>query len=264
MTTVARRLIIAGNWKMHTDVVDGASLVAEVIERADSLALAADLVLCPPFTHLTVAATQLSGSSISLGAQNMHSAPEGAYTGEVSARMLLTSGCRYVILGHSERRILFDETNESVNGKVRSAISAGLTPILCVGETLEERESGRTETVVGEQVRKGLEGTEPDTADDLVLAYEPVWAIGTGRVATPDQADQVHGHLRTVIADMFDEDFAGRIRIQYGGSVKPDNAGALMARPHIDGALVGGASLDASSFEAIVRAGVESTAADSS
>ena len=261
---MARRMIIAGNWKMHTDVVGGASLVAEVIDRTESLALAADLVLCPPFTHLTVAATQLSGSAISLGAQNMHPAPEGAYTGEVSAGMLLTSGCRYVILGHSERRTYFGETNESVNGKVKSAISAGLTPILCVGETLEEREAGRTEVVVGEQVRKGLEGTEPETADDLVLAYEPVWAIGTGRVATPDQADWVHGHLRAVIADVFDEDFAGRIRIQYGGSVKPDNAGALMARPHIDGALVGGASLDASSFEAIIRAGVASTAADTS
>ncbi len=256
MNSASRRLIIAGNWKMHTDLVEGASLVAEVIERTESLALAADLVLCPPFTHLTVAATELSGSAISLGAQNMHDAPEGAYTGEVSARMLLTSGCGYVILGHSERRTYFEETNASVNGKVRSAISAGLTPILCVGETLEDREAGRTEQVVGEQVRKGLEGAEPRTADGLVLAYEPVWAIGTGRVATPDQADQVHGHLRTVIAEMFDDDFAGRIRIQYGGSVKPENAGALMTRPHIDGALVGGASLDAASFEAIIRAGL--------
>ena len=256
MNSASRRLIIAGNWKMHTDLVEGASLVAEVIERTKSLAMAADLVLCPPFTHLTVAATQLSGSAISLGAQHMHDAPEGAYTGEVSARMLLTSGCRYVILGHSERRTYFEETNASVNGKVRSAISAGLTPILCVGETLEDREAGRTEQVVGEQVRKGLEGTEPGTGDGLVLAYEPIWAIGTGRVATPDQADQVHGHLRKVIAEMFDDDFAGRIRIQYGGSVKPENAGALMTRPHIDGALVGGASLDAASFEAIIRAGL--------
>ncbi len=256
MTTMPRRLIIAGNWKMHTDVVDGASLVADLIERVDSLALVADLVLCPPFTHLTVAATQLSGSSISLGAQNMHPAPEGAFTGEVSARMLLTSGCRYVILGHSERRTYFDETNESVNRKVRSAISAGLTPILCVGETLEEREAGCTETVVDEQVREGLKGTEPGSADDLVLAYEPIWAIGTGSVATPDQADQVHGHLRAIVADLFDDNFASRLRIQYGGSVKPDNAGALLAKPHIDGALVGGASLEASSFEAIVRAGL--------
>ena len=256
MKAVARRLIIAGNWKMYTDVVDGASLVADVIERTESLALDADLVLCPPFTHLTVAATQLSGSSISLGAQNMHPALEGAFTGEVSARMLLTSGCGYVILGHSERRMHCGETNESVNLKVRTAISAGLTPILCVGETLEERETGHTESVVGAQVRKGLEGTEPGTADDLVLAYEPVWAIGTGSVATPEQANQVHGHLRAVIADLFDENFAGRIRIQYGGSVKPENAGALLAKPHIDGALVGGASLDASSFEAIVRAGL--------
>jgi triosephosphate isomerase len=254
--TSARRLIIAGNWKMHTDLVEGASLVAEVIERTESLALSADLVLCPPFTHLTVAATQLSGSSISLGAQHMHDAPEGAYTGEVSARMLLTSGCGYVILGHSERRTYFGETNESVNGKVRSAISAGLTPIVCVGETLEDREAGRTEEVVSEQVRAGLSDTDPGTADGLVLAYEPVWAIGTGRVATPDQADQVHSHLRKEIADLFDDDFAGRIRIQYGGSVKPENAGALMSRPNIDGALVGGASLDATSFEAIVRAGL--------
>lgn len=256
MKTTARRLIIAGNWKMHTDVVDGATLVAEVIDRTETLSLSADLVLCPPFTHLAVASTQLSGSSISLGAQNMHEAPEGAYTGEVSARMLLTSGCRHVILGHSERRTFFDETNRTVNGKVRSAISAGLTPILCIGETLEDREAGRTEQVVGAQVREGLSDTKPETADDIVLAYEPVWAIGTGKVATPDQADRVHSHLRTVIAEMFGDDFAERIRIQYGGSVKPENAGALMSRPHIDGALVGGASLDASSFEAIIRAGL--------
>ena len=256
MSTAKRRLIIAGNWKMHTDVVDGASLVAEIIERTESLALAADLVLCPPFTHLAVAATQLSRCAISLGGQNMHQAPEGAYTGEVSARMLLTSGCRYVILGHSERRTYYEETNHSVNEKVKSAIAAGLTPILCVGETLEERETGRTEQVVAEQVRMGLSGAKPETADGLVLAYEPVWAIGTGRVAKPDQADRVHGHMRAVIADMFDDDFAGRIRIQYGGSVKPENAGMLMSCPHIDGALVGGASLDASSFEAIVRAGL--------
>lgn len=258
MKSVPRRSIIAGNWKMHTDLVDGASLVAEVVERTESLALDVDIVLCPPFTHLTVAATQLSTSSITLGAQNLHAAPEGAFTGEVSARMLLTSGCRYVILGHSERRTLFNETNASVNEKVRSAISAGLTPILCVGETLEEREAGRTEPVVEAQLREGLEGAEPGTADDLVLAYEPVWAIGTGRVATTDQANHVQGHLRLVIADLFDEDFAGRIRIQYGGSVKPDNAGALLAQPHIDGALVGGASLDAASFEEIVRAGLAS------
>ncbi len=257
MTDAPRRLIIAGNWKMHTDMMDGASLVAEVIARVGSLAPAADLVLCPPFTHLTVAAKQLSGSSISLGAQNMHPAPEGAYTGEVSARMLLTSGCRYVILGHSERRTYFAETNASVNAKVRSALSAGLTPILCVGESLEERSAGRAEAVVGEQVRQGLAGAEPEAADQLVLAYEPVWAIGTGRVATPDQADQMHGCLRMIIGELFDDDFASRIRIQYGGSVKPENAGALMSRPDIDGALIGGASLDASSFQAIIRAGVE-------
>lgn len=257
LALVTRRLIIAGNWKMHTDVGGGASLVADILERMESLALDVDLVLFPPFTHLMVAATQLSSSAISLGGQNMHSALEGAFTGEISARMLLTSGCRYVILGHSERRLHFFETNESISLKVSTAISAGLIPILCVGETTEEFEAGLTEKVVSEQVRKGLEGVEPRTADEIILAYEPVWAIGTGRVATPDHADQVHGHLRAVVSDMFGEKFAKCIRIQYGGSIKPENAGALLAKTNIDGALVGGASLDAPSFEAIARAGLQ-------
>tara|TARA_B100000029_G_scaffold482413_1_gene532368 strand:+ start:10189 stop:10962 length:774 start_codon:yes stop_codon:yes gene_type:complete len=253
-----RRLIIVGNWKMYTDLVDGTSLVANVIQRTEKLTTDADIILCPPFTHLTVAATQLAASSISLGAQNMSSLREGAMTGEVSARMLLTSGCRYVIIGHSERRRGFCETNELINQKVKIAIADSLTPILCVGETFEEREAGHTELVVEEQVRKGLEGVELGLSEDIVLAYEPIWAIGSGQVAQPDSVDKIHGTIREILADMFGENLASNIRIQYGGSIKPENAGVIMAKPHIDGVLVGGASLDASSFEAIIRIGLGS------
>ena len=253
-----RRLIIVGNWKMYTDLVDGASLVANVIQRTEKLTTDADIILCPPFTHLTVAATPLAASSISLGAQNMSSLREGAMTGEVSARMLLTSGCRYVIIGHSERRRGFCETNELINQKVKIAIFDSLTPILCVGETFEEREAGHTELVVEDQVRKGLEGVELGLSEDIVLAYEPIWAIGSGQVAQPDSVDKIHGTIREILADMFGENLARNIRIQYGGSVKPENAGVIMAKPHIDGVLVGGASLDASSFEAIIRIGLGS------
>jgi triosephosphate isomerase len=248
-----RRRIVAGNWKMFTGVEEGMALAAAIREQAQDLE-AVDLVVCPPFTGLPAVGERLRGSGVALGAQDMHWEPEGPYTGEVSAKMLLTTGCRYVILGHSERRTHFSETNAIVNRKVKSALAAGLIPILCVGETLEEREAGQTRMVVSMQVREGLAGVLPADIDRVILAYEPVWAIGTGRVATPEQASTVHRHIRGVLAGIADADLAQRVRIQYGGSVKPENAGLLFAEADIDGALVGGASLDAAAFIAIAKA----------
>jgi triosephosphate isomerase len=247
-------MIVVGNWKMFTDKEDGPVLAAELVHLVDDLALDIDLVICPPFTGLHAVSEGLNGSGITLGGQNMHWSTDGAYTGEVSPRMLLTSGCRYVILGHSERRTYFGETNEIVNRKVRSALTAGLTPIMCIGETLAEREAGETEAVVATQVEEGVQGLDGDGVEKMVLAYEPIWAIGTGQVATPAQANAVHHHIRHVLTGLFGRDTASIMRIQYGGSVKPDNAAALFSESDIDGALVGGASLDASSFVAIARA----------
>jgi triosephosphate isomerase len=213
----------------------------------------AEVVLCPPATALKAVGDVLQGSYIKLGAQNMHWEKEGAYTGEISPSMLRSVFCHYVILGHSERRALFHETNEAVNRKVKAALAAGLRPIVCVGETLAEREAGRTTDVVRTQVETGLAGVETG-AIGIVLAYEPVWAIGTGKTATPDQAQEVHAFVRGILAKMFGDNTASNIRIQYGGSVKPGNAKELFSRPDIDGGLIGGASLDARSFIEIVRA----------
>ena len=247
-----RRLIIVGNWKLFTDLVDGASLVANVIQRTEKLPTDADIILCPPFTHLTVASTQLAASSISLGAQNMSSLREGAMTGEVSARMLLTSGCRYVIIGHSERRRGFCETNELINQKVKIAIFDSLTPILCVGETFEEREAGHTELVVEEQVRKGLEGVELGLSEDIVLAYEPIWAIGTGVNATVDEITEAHQILRDIVEKAFPGS-SGELVIQYGGSVNRRNCKELSEVSEVNGFLIGGASLDVDQFAEIVE-----------
>lgn len=254
MTVSKRRKIIAGNWKMFTDATEGAALAEDIISSAGGLTDHVDLVLCPPFPGLDAVSKILLDSRIALGGQNMHWAVDGAYTGEVSARMLLTSGCRYVILGHSERRTYFGETDIIVNKKVKSALDAGLHPIVCVGETDEERETGQTEPVITDQIRGGLAGLKPIDIENLVLAYEPVWAIGTGKTATPDQANEVHVHIRQVITDLFGQEAGESIRIQYGGSVKPENAAKLLSESDIDGALVGGASLDAASFVAISRA----------
>ncbi len=212
-----------------------------------------DVVLCPPFTALITVSQALEGSGFLLGAQNMHEEEEGAYTGEISAVMLLSLGVSHVILGHSERRYYFSESDPQIREKVASALRAGLRPILCVGESLSERESGNMESVLAGQLEGCLEGIEISGADDLVVAYEPVWAIGTGQTATPEQAQEVHAFIRAKLTQFFGVDLAGMIRIQYGGSVKPDNAANLMEQPDIDGALVGGASLDAESFAAIVR-----------
>jgi len=213
----------------------------------------AEVVLCPPFTALKAVGDVLQGSYIKLGAQNMHWEKEGAYTGEISPSMLRNVFCHYVILGHSERRAIFHETNEAVNRKVKAALSAGLRPIMCVGETLAEHEAGRTEDVVRIQVEAGLAGVEAGAAN-IVLAYEPVWAIGTGKTATPEQAQEVHAFLRGIMAKMLGDNIASGIRIQYGGSVKPGNAKELFSQPDIDGGLIGGAALDARGFVEIVRA----------
>jgi len=247
-----RKPIVAGNWKMNKEVDDAIALASavklELLNFTD-----AEVVLCPPFTALKAVGDVLQGSYIKLGAQNMHWEKEGAYTGEISPSMLRNVFCHYVILGHSERRAIFHETNEAVNRKVKAALSAGLRPIMCVGETLAEHEAGRTEDVVRIQVEAGLAGVEAGAAN-IVLAYEPVWAIGTGKTATPEQAQEVHAFLRGIMAKMLGDNIASGIRIQYGGSVKPGNAKELFSQPDIDGDRIGGAALDARGFVEIVRA----------
>ncbi len=247
-----RRNIVAGNWKMYKTADEADSLACSLLPLISNVQNV-DVVLCPPFTALIAVSQALQGSGFLLGAQNMHEEEEGAFTGEISAAMLLSLGVSHVILGHSERRHYFIESDPQIRKKVASALRAGLKPILCVGESLSERESGNMKSVIAGQLEGCLEGIEITGADDLVVAYEPVWAIGTGRTATPEQAQEVHAFIRAKLTQFFGVDLAGMIRIQYGGSVKPDNAVKLMEQPDIDGALVGGASLDAESFAAIVR-----------
>lgn len=213
-----------------------------------------DIVVVPTMPAVNAVAAALDGSRIGVAAQNLHWEREGAFTGEVSAAMIREAGAQWVIVGHSERRTLFGETDDSVNRKVHAALTATLTPIVCVGETLQEREAERTLEVLDRQIKAGLDGVTGETLADMVVAYEPVWAIGTGRTATPAQAQQAHEHIRTRLTQWFGQDAASRCRILYGGSVKPDNTAALMANPDVDGALVGGASLDVDSFTQIVRA----------
>jgi len=247
-----REPIIAANWKMYKTVGEAVNFVREFTGLVTGVT-GVEMVLCPPFTALAAVAGQLSGTNIALGAQNMYWADEGAFTGEIAPGMLKEIGCRYVILGHSERRQYFGETDETVNKKVHAALKHGLKPIVCVGERLEERESGTTEAVVRSQVQGSLAGLAPEQAAGLVVAYEPVWAIGTGRTASAEDAQQVNAFIRGLLRDMFGDAAAGAVRIQYGGSVKPGNAALLMAQPDIDGALVGGAGLVAGSFAEIVK-----------
>lgn len=214
-----------------------------------------DVVLCPPSVYLGLVADAVAGTPVGLGAQNLHAAADGAYTGEVNAGMLSDVGCRYVILGHSERRSIFGETDQQVSEKLHHAMSGNLIPIVCVGETLEDREAGSTQQVVESQVRGSLQGLDEVRAASIVLAYEPVWAIGTGRTATPEQAEEVHALIRQLLGELFTVDIAEQIRIQYGGSVKPGNAKELLGQPNIDGALVGGASLKTEDFLGIINAG---------
>jgi triosephosphate isomerase len=244
--------LIAGNWKMNLDRAAAVALAAAIAERSKSIA-AADLVIFPPSVYIDAVRAVLAGSSVAYGAQNMYHEPNGAFTGELSAAMLADLGCRYVILGHSERRHILGETDEAVNKKTRSALAAGLVPIVCVGELLAEREAGQTAAVIRRQVEGSLAGLSAAEVAGLVIAYEPVWAIGTGRVATPEQAEEVHKDLRTILSDRYNRATAEAVRILYGGSVKASNAAELLAQGDVDGALVGGASLKADEFLGIAN-----------
>lgn len=247
-----RRPIIAGNWKMHNTSSQGVALASELAKLVAENEKV-DIVVCPTFTTLTAVANALKGTNVHMGAQNMHWEKKGAFTGEITAEMLKDVCCEYVIIGHSERRQYFAETDETVNKKVKVALENGLVPLMCVGESLEVREAGTTEALVGEQVKAGLAGLTGEQVASLVIAYEPIWAIGTGRTATSDQANDVCAFIRRTVAAMFDQATADKVRIQYGGSVKADNIAELMGKSDIDGALVGGAALDAVGFSKIVN-----------
>jgi triosephosphate isomerase len=249
-----RKTIIAGNWKMYKTIVQAIELangLKRELFNLDSENI--DIVLCPPFTALGEVAEVIADSNIQLGAQDVHWEEEGAFTGEVSCAMLKDLRCRFVIIGHSERRQYFDETNESVNKKTKSALKQGLSPIVCVGETLSERENGETFKVLDDHVLNSLKDIGEQDILKTVIAYEPVWAIGTGKTATDEQAQEAQKYIRTLLIKMYNKDIASKIRIQYGGSVKPENISGLMSEPDVDGALVGGASLKVDSFAAIVR-----------
>jgi triosephosphate isomerase len=246
-----RRPFIAGNWKMNLNRNSAIALAEGVASKAESV-VDVDLAVCPPSCYLEVVGKAIAGTKVTLGAQNMYHEKEGAFTGELSASMLLDLGCKYVILGHSERRHILGETDADINKKVLAALAAGLLPIVCVGELLAEREAGKTMAVIQNQFDGSLAGLTPEQMAKTVIAYEPVWAIGTGKVATPQQAEEVHLALRKIIEDRYNGPIANAVRIQYGGSVKPDNAAELLKQPNIDGALVGGASLKVDQFLGIV------------
>ena len=258
-----RTPLIAGNWKMYKTLAEARELVAGIRDGLQTCfgsgGREVEVLICPPYPLLFPMAKAVAGSTIKLGGQNVHEEPEGAFTGEVSAPMLKDAGCSHVIVGHSERRQHFGEAHDRLARKVRAVTAAGLTVIYCVGETLAERDAGQTQTLVDAQLNAVLGRDVP--ADRLVIAYEPVWAIGTGRTATPQQAQEVHAAIRTRLGDLFGKESAAEIRVQYGGSVKPSNATALCAQPDIDGALVGGASLVAGDFLAILKAAAAPRAA---
>jgi len=261
-----RRPFAAGNWKMNLTLASAGRLVDELLGHPEACFPGGlgkgdppvQVAVCPPYPYLLPLKDRLNGSFVGLGAQNMYCEPSGAFTGEVSAEMLKDVGCTYVIIGHSERRhtIGRGETNSLLNAKLKAALTAGLVPIFCIGEKIEQRDAGETETVLEQQIRAGLEGIDAEGAAKLVIAYEPVWAIGTGRNATPQQAQEAHQFTRGLLGELYGVRVASAIQIQYGGSVKPDNAEELMVQPDVDGALIGGASLKADSFAAIVAATV--------
>ncbi len=249
-----RRRIIAGNWKMHNNLSESQNLVTKLVNGLNNRNINREVIICPPFTSLTEVNNLLNDTKIELGAQNMHFEDKGAFTGEISADMLKSVGCKYVILGHSERRTIFGEPDELINKKIKQALNAGLTPIFCIGETLEQRENGITNDVIKNQVSEGVKELSEEDANKLIIAYEPIWAIGTGKTATPEQAQEVHKFIRSLLKEKFSEDTSDNIPILYGGSVKPNNAEDLLAKEDIDGALVGGACLDADSFISIIGA----------
>jgi triosephosphate isomerase len=248
-----RRPFVAGNWKMNLNRATAASLAAGVAERVGGSSKV-DVAVCPPHVYLECVVAATKGSAVAVGAQDHYHELEGAFTGEISPAMVADIGCKYVILGHSERRNIFGESSETVNLKLKAALAQGLSPIVCVGELLEQRESGQTMSVIQAQFEGSLADLTADQAKKCVIAYEPVWAIGTGKVATPEQAEEVHADLRNLIKQRYNADVADSVRIQYGGSVKADNAAELLSQPNIDGALVGGAALKVDSFFAIVQA----------
>jgi len=254
-----RRKIVAGNWKMNKDIHETALLIAELKERMKDFKNEVDVLICPPFTSLLVAKSLIKDSPIKLGAQNVSQHDDGAYTGEISAKMLITIGCEYVVLGHSERRQYFKETDDLINVKVKKALKAGLTPIVCIGETLDEREAAITDKIIATQVKGVLRELTSNEVEKLIIAYEPVWAIGTGKNATPEQANQVHKLIRKLIAQSFSWIVAEKLRIQYGGSMNAQNASVLLSQSDIDGGLIGGASLKSDAFMSIIQSGVESS-----
>ncbi len=247
-----RKPLISGNWKMFktcSEATEAASQLAKLVEGVPDR----DIMIAPTYTSLALVSAAVKDSIVSVGAQNLFWEDEGAYTGEISAAMITSAGCEYVIIGHSERRQYFNETDENVNKRIKAAIKGNLKPVLCIGETWEDREAEKTFSVLDKQVKKGLEGSSSGDLGSLVIAYEPVWAIGTGKTATTDQAQDVHKFLRSLIKEMYGEKLAESMRILYGGSVKPANIAELMSMPDIDGALVGGASLDPETFSQIVK-----------
>ncbi len=252
-----RKPFVAGNWKMNTDSHGAVKLAEGVVSGCGETAgHKVDVAVCPPFVYLQQVGKALHSSHIALGAQDVYFEQKGAFTGEISAAMLKDTGCAYVICGHSERRHVIGETDELINKKVKAALAGGLLPILCVGELLEQREADETADVVSRQLRGGLAGFSEEKVAAITIAYEPVWAIGTGRTATPEQAQEVHAMIRGLLTEMYGKKLSQEIRIQYGGSVKPDNAAELMGKEDVDGVLVGGASLKADDFVAIVKAAV--------
>jgi triosephosphate isomerase len=250
-----RTKTIAGNWKMFKNLQQTEELINSLKKALDFSDKTVKVIVCPPFTSLGLAGSLLKGTPVALGGQNMYFEDEGAFTGEISPGMLKSVGCEYVILGHSERRLYFHETNESVNTKAKKALASGLIPIVCVGETLEEREKNITDLIVSTQVRGCLKEISAADVERIIIAYEPVWAIGTGKTATPQQAEEVHLLIRKLVGQLYSWATAEKVVIQYGGSVKPENAKELLSQPNIDGALVGGACLKADSFASIIKSG---------
>ena len=251
---MSRRKIIAGNWKMNVKPSETAALVKAVSEATAAYADKVEVVCCTPAIDVPAAVAAASGTKVGVGTENCHWEDHGAFTGEISTGMILDAGAKYVIVGHSERRQYFGETDETVNKRARAAIAAGLTAIVCIGETLEEREAGKLVEVIERQMNVGLKDVAAADCDRLVVAYEPVWAIGTGKTATPDQAQEVHALIRATLAKLVGAETAEKVRIQYGGSMKPGNAAELLAKKDIDGGLIGGAALKASDFAGIVAA----------
>ncbi len=247
-----RRPLIAGNWKMYKTGVQSVDFTKKLKDMVAGVSNV-DIMIAPPFTAISQVAEQTTGTPISVGAQNMHWEAEGAYTGEIAADMIQSAGCSHVIIGHSERRQYFGETDQTINRKIQAATQSDLIPVFCIGETEDQREAGQTFSVLDKQLQNGLEGLFLENLRSLIVAYEPIWAIGTGKTATKEQAQEVHMHVRQWFAQAYNQEYAQGLRILYGGSVKPSNIKDLMAMPDIDGALVGGASLDPESFSQLVH-----------